>query len=131
MSSLNQVVLMGRLGKDPEVKNAGGISIAKFSLATSKQWKDESGEKAEKVNWTEIVCFRKTADLAGLYLKKGKQVLVVGELQTRSYEKDGQKRYVTEVIANNLQFIGPSESGAKVAEAIGASPDLSNDEIPF
>lgn len=127
-------MLLGRLGKDPEVKDVKGLQIANFSLATSKTWKDESGEKKEQTQWTDIVCFRKTAELAGKYLKKGDQCFVEGELQTRSWddEKTGTKRYKTEVICNNITFVG---GGKKTEETTAQSSEptiqTTQDEIPF
>lgn len=134
MSGVNKVILIGRLGKDPELKNANGVAICNFSIATSKEWKDESGEKKEKTTWHDIVSFRKTAEIAGKYLTKGREVYIEGELQTRSWDdKDtGQKRYKTEIIANNIQFIGGGQDKASSSGMSDAqSPSPSNDEIPF
>lgn len=130
---------MGRLGKDPELKNAGGIAICNFSVATSKQWKDDSGEKHEKTEWHNCVAFRKTAEIAGKYLSKGRSVLVEGELQTRSWDdKDtGAKKYKTEIVVNNLQFVGdskPKTDSNAVEQTDGFGPELppdDNNDIPF
>lgn len=124
MSGINKVILLGRLTRDPEVKDANGIAVTKFSIATSKTWKDDSGEKQEKAEFHNLVAFRKTAELVGKYLTKGRQVFVEGELSTTSYEKDGVKKYKTEIIANHVEFLG---DGGKKEEA---SPTL-GDEIPF
>lgn len=128
---------MGRLGKDPELKDAKGVQICNFSVATSKTWKDESGEKKEKTEWHNIVCFRKTAELAGKYLTKGRQVLIDGELQTRSWEKDdGTKAYKTEIVAHNLQFIGDSKPSAETVGQTGFQQPETNqqtfeEQLPF
>lgn len=126
MSGMNKVFLLGRLGQDPEVKAlpSGGF-VANFSIATSKSWKDDSGEKQEKTEWHNVVAFRKNAELVGKYLTKGRQVMVEGELQTRSWEKDGVKKYKTEVVANHVEFIGDGRKPDGEAE-----PTL-GDEIKF
>jgi single-strand DNA-binding protein len=139
MSGVNKVILLGRLGRDPEIKDAKGVAIANFSIATSKSWKDESGEKKEKTEWHNIVCFKKTAELAGKYLTKGRQVYIEGELQTRSWDdkETGAKKYKTEVVAHNLQFIGDSKTQSETAPSFGesnAGPEPTfntNEEIPF
>lgn len=129
MSGLNKVMLIGRLGQDPELKDAKGIQIANFSIATSKSWKDDSGQKQEKTEWHNIVAFRKTAELAGKYLTKGRQCYIEGELQTRSWddEKTGTKKYKTEIIANNIQFLGDG----KANDLTNNQPASSNSEDPF
>lgn len=105
--SVNKVILIGRLTKDPEVKDVKGTQIVNFCLVTSKQWKDDSGEKQEKAEFHNLVAFRKTAELVGKYLKKGSQCYIEGELQTRNWEDDsGTKKYKTEIIANSIQFLG-------------------------
>ena len=133
MSGLNQVTLVGRLGQTPEIKDINGVKITNFSLATSKSWKDDSGEKQTKTEWHRITCFRKTAELAAQYLTKGSQALIVGELQTRSWEKDGVKRYQTEIIAQNIQFLDskPKTETAK-PEDTGPEPLFdSSENTPF
>ena len=112
MSGINKVILIGRLGKDPILKDVNGLAICNFSIATSKSYKDDSGEKQETTQWHDIVCFKKTAELASKYLTKGRQVFVEGELNTRSWddEKSGQKKYRTEIVANNIQFLGSGTS---------------------
>jgi single-strand DNA-binding protein len=146
MSGVNRVILLGRLGGDPEVKTlTNGMTIANFSVATSKEWKDDSGEKQSKTEWHRIVAFKKTAELVGKYLAKGRQVYVEGELQTRSWEKDGEKKYATEIVAQNVQFIsdgrGKEESAETESPAALAEPAQAPtpkrvktsdpDEIPF
>ena len=106
MSGVNKVILIGRVGQDPEMKDHNGLAICNFSMATSKEWKDDSGEKQEKTEWHRIVCFKQLAETCGKYLAKGKQVYLEGELQTRSWEDDaGVKKYMTEILARNVQFL--------------------------
>jgi len=128
MSSVNKVILIGRLGKDPEVTMANGVSLAKFSMATDESWKDKSsGEKQQKTEWHNIVAWRKTAELCGAYLRKGSQVYLEGKLQTRSWEKDGTKRYTTEIVADSVVFLGKPVG----AESGGESSAVSDEDIPF
>ena len=117
MSGINKVILIGRLGSDPEVRyTPSGVAVANFSVATSEEWKDkDSGEKKERTEWHRIVAWRRLGEICGEYLSKGKQVYVEGRLQTRSWEdRDGNKKYTTEIIANDIQFLGSrdmSDSG--------------------
>jgi single-strand DNA-binding protein len=139
VSGVNKVIILGRLGKDPEMKDAKGVAICNFSVATSKEWKDDSGEKKEKTEWHRIVAFRKTAEICGKYLAKGRQVYIEGELQTRSWEgDDGVKKYSTEIVAHSVQFVGdnkPKSSDAVNSDsapaASGFGGDTTTDEIPF
>ena len=121
MSGVNIAIILGRLGHDPSNKiTDAGLSITNFSVATSKVYKDKSGEKKETTTWHNVVCFNKLADIAKQYLAKGRQVYIEGKLQTRSYEgKDGVKKYVTEIVANNIQFLGDKQDNAASPE----SPD--------
>ena len=109
MPSVNKVMLLGNLGRDPEVRTfPNGDSVCNFSIATSTSWKDKnSGDKKEKTEWHNIVMYRKLAEIAGEYLKKGSSVFVEGSLQTRKWQtKDGQDRYTTEVVADTMQMLG-------------------------
>jgi len=146
MSGVNKVILIGNLGKDPELKStSGGKSVANFSLATNETW-TKDGEKHEKVEWHRIVAWEKLADLAGKYLVKGRQVYVEGKIQTRSYEKDGETKYVTEIVATNITFLGgkqedsapkekPKEQPKKAAPPPASEPDYGPppgmDDVPF
>lgn len=109
--SINKVILVGRLGHDPSNKiTDAGVSITNFSVATSEVYTDKSGDKKETVTWHNVVCFNKLADIAKQYLAKGRQVYIEGKLQTRSYDdKNGVKKYVTEIVANNIQFLGDKQ----------------------
>ena len=118
--TVNKVILVCRLGRDPEVKySQSGTAVCNFSAATSEKYKDK-----ETTEWHRIVSFGKTAEICGEYLKKGSQVYIEGRLQTREWEdKDGNKRYTTEIIANTVQFLDSKKSGAQ---------ESGNDEqIPF
>ncbi|SVE16622.1 uncharacterized protein METZ01_LOCUS469476, partial [marine metagenome] len=108
MAGVNKVILMGNLGSDPEVRyTPNGKAVAQFSLATSRQWKDNTGQRQEKTEWHRIVAWGKTAELCGEYLSKGRQVYLEGEIQYRTWDdKEGNKRYTTEINAREVQFIG-------------------------
>ena len=146
MSGVNKVIILGRVGKDPDVKNfssgsAAGTAIANFSIATSEQWTDKStGEKKEKTEWHRIVAFGKLAEIIGKYITKGKQVYIEGSLQTRSWEKDGATHYVTEIKATTLEMLGgksdsqpksKAESSYKHAETQTGGSGIDEGEIPF
>ena len=109
MAGVNKAILIGNLGRDPEVRyTADGRAIANFSIATSEEWTDkQSGEKKEQTEWHRIVVFGRMGEVCGEYLSKGRQVYVEGRLQTRSWEKDGVTRYTTEINASTVKFLGP------------------------
>jgi len=113
MGSVNKVILLGNLGRDPEVKmTQGGQQVATFSIATSDSW-TKDGQRQERTEWHTIVAWGKLAELAGRYLKKGRKVYVEGKLQTRSWDgKDGTKKYATEVLASSLTFVDSSRGDA-------------------
>lgn len=106
--SVNKVILLGRLGQDPELKyTPSGTAVCNFSLATTESWSDKSGQKQERTEWHRIVVWGKLAELCNQYLSKGRQAFVEGALQTRSWDdKQGQKRYTTEINAKTIQFVG-------------------------
>lgn len=106
--SINKVILVGNLGKDPELRyTPSGAAVANFTLATSDRYKDKSGEWQEKTEWHNIVAWRQLAEICGKYLHKGKQVYIEGKIQTRSYDdRDGNKRYMTEIVADQMQMLG-------------------------
>ncbi len=111
MSGVNKVILIGRLGRDPETKYVGETTVCNFSIATSEKWKDKnSGQSQEKTEWHRIVCWRRLAEICSQYLSKGSQVYIEGKLQTRSWEQDGSTRYTTEIVANSVQFLGGSSN---------------------
>ncbi|MEK9771719.1 MAG: single-stranded DNA-binding protein [Nitrosomonadales bacterium] len=108
MPSVNKVILMGNLGRDPEVRfMPNGDAVCNFSIATTDSWKDKAGEKQERTEWHNIVMYRRLAEIAGEYLKKGRPVYIEGRLQTRKWQtKEGQDRYTTEIIADSMQMLG-------------------------
>ncbi len=137
--SLNKVMLIGNLGKDPELKyTPSGVAVATFSIATTDTWKDQEGNQQERTEWHNIVVWRKLAEIAGEYLKKGKKIYLEGRIQTRNYEKDGIKRYITEIVADS--FIMLDSAGAKAnggsADAHSEAPapsegPIKEDDLPF
>lgn len=162
MASVNKVILVGNLGRDPEVRYMpNGEAVCNFSIATTDNWKDKNGQKQERTEWHNIVMYRKLAEIAGEYLKKGRPVYVEGRLQTRKWQtKEGQDRYTTEIIADQMQMLGGRDGGssnasyddmnqdrdegasaprqsaapaqsAKPAAAGGSSFDEFDDDIPF
>ncbi len=139
MASVNKVILIGNLGRDPEVRyTTGGTPVANFSLATTERWSDQaSGERKERTEWHKVVIWGKQAEIAAEYLHKGKQVYVEGSLQTREWtDRDGNKRYTTEVRAQRFQMLGQpgdrQQTRAEPSHAV-AEPEsgFSDDDIPF
>ena len=150
---VNKVILVGNLGRDPEVRNTpSGQTVAEFSLATNRRWRDRDGNRQEQTEWHRIVCWGRQAEVAGQYLNKGKQIYVEGRLQTRSWDdkNTGEKRYRTEVICDNFQMLGqrgdsysPGPSGQpeagygagaggggdQASSQVADGPD--DDDIPF
>lgn len=122
MASVNKVILIGNLGKDPEMRYMpSGDAIANFSVATTDTWKDKNGEKQEKTEWHRVSMFGRLAEIAGEYLKKGSSVYIEGRLQTRKWtNKEGQDQYTTEVVANEMKMLG-GRSGAGMS---GGTADM-------
>ena len=153
--SVNKVILIGRLGKDPETRYmTSGEAVTNATLATSENWKDKSGEKQEKTEWHNLVFYRRLAEIAGEYMKKGSQIFVEGKLQTRKWQdKEGKDRYTTEIVVNEMTMLGGKSTGgsfevvenrpaaasssagsaapAKSAPAAKSSFDNFDDDIPF
>lgn len=154
MASVNKVILVGNLGADPETRyTTGGDAVCNVRLATTESWKDkQSGEKREMTEWHRVVFYRRLAEIAGQYLKKGSSVYIEGRIRTRKWQdKDGQERYTTEIEATEMQMLGrregqgepayesgggggssrPAFGGAKPAAQPKASFDNFDDDIPF
>lgn len=143
--SVNRVILVGRLGKDPEMKSTpSGTSIAKFSLATDERFTDKSGERQERTEWHNVVAFNKLAEICGQYLRKGKLVFIEGSIRTDSWEdkESGQKKSRTEIIANGMQMLdkrsddegsgGGSYSQSSRGSSNSATSSIQDDEeVPF
>jgi single-strand DNA-binding protein len=124
MASVNKVILLGNLGRDPETRyTTGGDAVTNLSIATSEQWKDKSGEKQERTEWHRVVLFGRQAEIAGEYLKKGRSVYIEGRLQTRKYtDKDGVEKYSTEIVGDRMQLIGGGREGGSGGDAEFSSP---------
>lgn len=141
MASLNKVILIGNLGKDPETRYmSSGDSVTNITLATTDAWKDKNGEKQEKTEWHRVTFYRKLAEIVGQYLKKGSSVYVEGRLETRKYtDKDGIERYTTEIIASDMKMLGSRQGGAEsnapeqsnTKQHTGTGFDDMEDDIPF
>lgn len=146
MAGVNKVILVGRLGKEPEVRTLdNGAKVASFPLATSESYNDKNtGERKEITEWHNIVMWRGLAELAEKYLEKGREVYIEGRLQTRTYEQDSVTKYRTEIIANQMQFLGskgdnsgvapspsPSSQSSSTASPSLASTDDAKDDLPF
>lgn len=112
MSGVNKVIILGRLGSDPELRNTdGGNSVCNFSVATSEKYTDKQGQAQEKTEWHRIVVWGKLAEICGQYLSKGRQAYIEGKLQTRKWQnKEGHDQYTTEIVAASVQFIGGSDN---------------------
>ena len=118
MASVNKAIILGNLGRDPELRYMpNGDAVANISIATTETWKDKEGNKQEKTEWHKVTFYRRLAEIAGEYLKKGSQVYVEGRLETRKWQdKDGQDRYTTEIIASEMKMLG-SRGGSDAAPA--------------
>lgn len=136
MKGVNKAILVGNLGQDPEVKyTASGSAVCNLSVATAEQWKDKNGQRQERTEWHRVVMFGKLAEIAGEYLRKGSQVYLEGKIQTRKWQaQDGQDRYSTEILANEMQMLGGKASGqqAKPQPHQGDQwAQASSDGVPF
>jgi single-strand DNA-binding protein len=144
--SVNRVILVGRLGKDPEIRSTpSGTTVAKFTIATDERYTDRAGEKQERTEWHNIVAWSKLAEICGQYLKKGKLVFIEGSLRTDSWDdkETGQKKYRTEIVAQNMQMLdkrGDDEGGSgggyagarsKSSPQSGSSDMVEEDDVPF
>lgn len=143
MAGINKVILVGNLGRDPEVKTLEtGAKYARFSLATTESYKDKSGERKDRTEWHNIICWRGLAEIAEKYLTKGNSIYLEGKIRTTSWEDNGQKRTSVEIVADTFTMLGSKNNGASTSEAIGpkapvaepapisAEPD-SGDDLPF
>ena len=143
MAGVNKVILVGNLGKDPEVRYLeGGTAVANFPIATSESYKDKSGNRVDQTEWHNIVVWRGLAEVAEKYLKKGMQVFIEGKIRTRTWQdKDNNKRYTTEIIADNLTILGRKEDNTGSSSASSSKQEDSNapiaaannttDDLPF
>ncbi len=129
MAGINKVIIVGRLGQDPEMKAVGqGSTVTRLNVATSESWVDKSGQKQERTEWHRVTVWGKLAELCGKYLAKGRQVYVEGKLQTRSWEDNGQKKYATDIVASTVQFLGAgAAAGATTDNSAGMNQSSGND----
>ena len=140
-SGINKVILVGNLGADPDVRTtAGGAAVTTLSLATSDSWKDKvTGADQKKTEWHRIILWNRLAENASKYLKKGSKIYIEGQLQYRNYEQDGQTKYITEIVARDMQFLdsrGSSDSSYEDASQDAQTEDvpesgITDDDIPF
>jgi single-strand DNA-binding protein len=135
MSSINRVILIGRLGKDPEIRYTNDSTpVANFSIATTESHKDKNGERKETTEWHNIVAWKGLAEICEKYLTKGKLVYIEGKLRTRSWEdKDGNKKYATEIVVDNLTILSgkDGESATTSTKPANASVAVDDDDLPF
>lgn len=126
MSGVNKVIIIGRLGQDPEMKAVGqGATVTRLNVATSENWVGKDGQKQERTEWHRIAVWGKLAEICGKYLSKGRQVYVEGRLQTRSWEDNGQKKYSTEIVATTVQFLGSANNETTSSTGAGSSTSQS------
>ena len=140
---VNKAIIVGNLGRDPEVRfTPSGRAVAKFTVATSERWTDQQGQRQERTEWHNIIVWGKQAETCGQYLSKGRQVYVEGRISNRSYDdKDGNKRYITEIIARDVRFLGGGGGAGRAQEsgftapagedAAPPAPPASDDDTPF
>jgi single-strand DNA-binding protein len=139
MAGVNKAILVGRLGKDPEVRYTGsGTAVASFTMATSVNFTNKNGEKTDNTEWHRIVAFGKLGEICGEYLAKGKQIYIEGRLQTREWaDRDGNKRWTTEIVAQTMQMLGAASDRVRsdagdTAPPINDVPDVgTEDDVPF
>lgn len=126
MAGVNKVILVGNLGRDPELKHFdNGNAMCTMSIATSEEWKDKNtGEKKEKTEWHRVVTFSTLAENCGKYMSKGRQIYLEGKIQTREWEKDGEKRYTTEIVAQTVQFLGTKGDDQGQQQASYGNPEV-------
>ena len=136
MASVNKVIVLGNLGKDPELRHLpNGDAVCNFSLATTESWKDKNGDKKEQTEWHRVTLFKKLAEIAAQYVKKGNPLYVEGKIQTKKWQdKEGNDRYTTEIVADKIQLLGGRQSetpDVPVARKSGGSVAIMDDDIPF
>lgn len=143
-NGINKVILIGNLGADPEVKHLeSGNAVANLPIATTEYYRDKDGNRQERTEWHRIVLWRRLAEIAEQYLHKGDQIYIEGRLQTRSYEKDGVTKYITEVVGNNMTMLGKKSSSGEQQSAAassgaqesspqeGQAEEAGDDDLPF
>ena len=141
MAGVNKVILVGNLGKDPEIRHLdNGVAVANFSLATTESYTNKQGERVNQTEWHNVVLWRGLADIAEKYLKKGNSVYIEGKIITRKWEdKDGNVRYSTDIVADKMTMLGSKQESASIAQpknneetnSSNSSEQLNNDDLPF
>ncbi|MCF8070580.1 MAG: single-stranded DNA-binding protein [Desulfobacterales bacterium] len=128
MAGLNKVMLIGRLGKKPEISySQQGLAVVNFSIATNEQWTNKiTGERQDKTQWHNIVVFGKQAEICEKYLSKGSQIYIEGRLETNNYEKEGQTHYITKVIVSNFQFLDRKQNSQSTGDCQRDQPETAN-----
>ena len=130
MSGVNKVIVVGNLGNDPETRSLpNGDAVTNISVATSESWKDSTGNKQERTEWHNIVFFKRLAEISAQYLVKGSKIYVEGQLRTSNWEKDGQKRYKTEIVGREMQMLD-SKSGTQ-SSINSPKPEKFEEDVPF
>jgi len=130
--SVNKAIIIGRLGKDPEIRDAGGTAVCSFSLATSERWKDKSGESKEATCWHNIVAWGKQAEVMNEYLRKGQEVYIEGRIDNRSYEdKEGNKKYISEIVVQRFSFVGSKGDATSPPDRANKDDNGNGPSLPF
>lgn len=132
MAGINKVILVGHLGKDPEVKTLeSGVKVAKFSVATTETYKDKNGERKDLTEWHNVTCWRNLADIAEKYLTKGKQIYVEGKIRSRSWEDNGVKKYTTDIVADSFTMLGSkTDNNDSIKPPKDSEPTINETETP-
>lgn len=132
MKSVNRVTLLGNLGKNPEVRyTSSGTPVASLSIATNDRTKGKDGQWQDRTEWHDVILWKRLAEIAGEYLKKGSKVYIEGRLETRSWDKDGEKRYKTSVVASDLVLLGGRQPQTEALQANAHGVNVTDDDIPF
>lgn len=137
MSGVNKVILVGNLGRDPEIRfSPGGVAVGNFSIATTESYKNKEGERVEHTEWHNITVFGKLAEICGEYLAKGKQVYLEGKIKTEEWEKDGEKKSRKVIVCYQMQMLGPRSDGGEKAKRHESSDEMTDsqdnfDDVPF
>lgn len=124
---VNKFIAIGNLGKDPETITTNSNNVSKFSIAVTESWKNKDGEKQQSTEWVNCECWGRLSEIVDKYLKKGSQVFIEGKLKTDTYEKDGQKKYSTKIVVNNLQMLG----GKNDKQSNNSTDAKESDDLPF
>lgn len=129
---MNKAILIGTLGRDPEIKQAGNAKVAIMSIATTRKWKDKDGNAKEETQWHRVVAWEKVAGVFERYTKKGSKVMIEGEIQYKEYEKDGTKKHITEIRVESMELLSPPPSqGSASQQSTQSSQSAPDNDLPF